>query len=203
MNPVLTTWLSAFFTIAIYTLVLYKDNKVFRFAETVMVGITAANGIVLTFHNYIKPAVAVDIVQNHKYLQLIPIVLGLLMYTRFIKPIAWVSRIPMGFWIGVGAGYIFTRTPAVFISQISATFMSLNTVNNIIFVVGAVCTVVYFYFTVPTSSVPMKGATTLGKWFLLISFGAAFGSTVMSRISVLLGRLQFLIQDILKIGTAA
>ncbi|MGI6642577.1 MAG: hypothetical protein ACOX3V_00940 [Bacillota bacterium] len=200
MNPVLQTWMAAFFTIAIYTLVLYKDNKVFRFAETVLVGITAANGIVLTYHNYLKPAIAVDIVQNHKYLQVIPIFLGLLMYTRFIRSISWLSRIPMGFWIGVGAGYIFTRTPAVFISQISATFLSLNNINNIIFVIGVVTAVVYFYFTVPLTSTPMKGATTLGRSFLLVCFGATFASTVMSRISVLLGRLQFLIQDWLKIG---
>ncbi|HHY45092.1 MAG TPA: hypothetical protein GX512_05195 [Firmicutes bacterium] len=63
MSATLQIWLSAFFTIAIYTLVLYKDNKVFRFAETVMIGITAANGIVVTYHNYIRPVVAVDIVQ--------------------------------------------------------------------------------------------------------------------------------------------
>ena len=202
MGPALQIWLSAFFTIAIYTLVLYKDNKVFRFAETVMVGITAANGIVLTYHNYIKPAIAVDIVKNHKYLQLIPIALGLMMYARFIKPIAWISRIPMGFWVGVGAAYIFTRTPAVFLSQISATFLSLNTVNNIIFVVGVIAVVVYFYFTVPIKSAPMKGATLLGRSFLLVAFGAAFGATVMSRISVLLGRLQFILQDWLKVVKA-
>jgi hypothetical protein len=136
MNPVLKLWLSAFFTLAIYSLVLYKDNKVFRFAETVEVGITAANGIVLTYHNYIRPAIAVDIIENHKYSQLIPICLGLLMYLRFVRSASWVSRIPMGFWLGIGAGYIFTRNPAVFISQISASFMSLNTVDNIIFVVG-------------------------------------------------------------------
>ena len=199
MSLVLQTWLSAFFTLAIYTLVLYKDNKVFRFAETVMVGITAANGIVLTFHNYIKPAIAVDIVKNHKYTQLIPILLGLMMYARFIPRLQWISRIPMGFWIGVGAAYIFTRTPAVFLSQISATFMALNTVNNIIFVTGVVAVVVYFYFTVPVRNAPMKGLTTLGRAFLLVAFGATFGSTVMSRISVLLGRLQFILQDWLKV----
>ena len=202
MSPVLQIWLSAFFTLAIYTLVLYKDNKVFRFAETIMVSITAANGIVLTYHNYIKPAVTVDIIKNHKYLQVIPILLGLMMYTRFVPRLQWVSRIPMGFWVGVGAAYIFTRTPAVFLSQISATFMSLNKVNNIIFVAGVLAVVVYFYFTVPVRSAPMKGLTQLGRAFLLVAFGATFGTTVMSRISVLLGRLQFILQDWLKIVKA-
>ncbi|MGI6642684.1 MAG: hypothetical protein ACOX3V_01490 [Bacillota bacterium] len=202
MNPVVKLWLSAFFTLAIYSLVLYKDNKVFRFAETVEVGITAANGIVLTYHNYIRPAIAVDIIENHKYSQLIPICLGLLMYLRFVRSASWVSRIPMGFWLGIGAGYIFTRNPAVFITQISASFMSLNTVDNIIFVVGLLSVIAYLYFTVPTGKQPMKGITILGRSFLLVAFGATFGSTVMSRISVLLGRLQFILQDWLKIAKA-
>ncbi len=200
MHPVLSLWLSAFFTLAIFSLVLYKDNKVFRFAETVEVAITAANGIVLTFHNYIKPAIAVDIVRDHKYLQLIPIIIGLLMYTRFVKSIAWVSRVPMGFWLGIGAGYIFTRTPAVFISQISASFMALNNVNNIIFVIGLLTVTAYFYFTVSVKKQPMAGITIVGRSFLLVAFGATFASTVMTRISVLLGRLQFLLQDWLKIA---
>jgi hypothetical protein len=200
MSATLQIWLSAFFTIAIYTLVLYKDNKVFRFAETVMIGITAANGIVVTYHNYIRPVVAVDIVQQGKYLQLIPILLGLLMYTRFMRPIAWVSRIPMGFWVGVGAAYILTKNPGVFISQITASFLALNTLNNVIFVLGVISVTVYFYFTVPVKSAPMKGITNLGKAFLLVSFGATFASTVMSRISLLLGRLQFLLQDWLRIA---
>jgi len=201
MSATLQTWMAAFFTLAIYTLVLYKDNKVFRFAETVMVGITAANTIVLTYHNYLKPAVVVDIVQNQKFLQLIPIALGLMMYLRFVPKYAWVSRIPMGFWVGVGASYVLTRNPATFISQITATFMPLNTVNNIVFVVGVLFVVVYFYFTVPVNKQPMKGASILGRSFLLVAFGATFGSTVMSRISSLLGRLQFLLQDWLKIAS--
>ncbi|NLA61525.1 MAG: hypothetical protein GX863_10630 [Firmicutes bacterium] len=200
MSATLQTWLSAFFTIAIYTLVLYKDYKLFQYAETVMIGITAANGIVLTYHNYIRPVVAVDIIQQGKYLQLIPILIGLLMYTRFVRSIAWVSRIPMGFWVGVGAAYILTRNPGVFISQITASFLALNKLNNVVFVVGVISVVVYFYFTVPIRSAPMKGMTTLGKAFLLVSFGATFASTVMSRISLLLGRLQFLLQDWLRIA---
>ena len=196
----LQIWLAVFFTICIYSMVLYKDNKLFRLAETVMVSITAANEIVLTFHNYIKPAVTVDIVNNGKVWLLIPIILGLLMYTRFIRSIAWLARFPMAFFLGVGAAYVFTKTPALFFSQIQATFLSLNTINNILFVLGVVTVVTYFFFTVPIKGPFMKGVTDTGRIFLLVAFGASFGNTVMSRISVLLGRLQFLLRDFLKIA---
>ncbi len=193
-------WLAALFTICIYSMVLYKDNKLFRFAEIVMVSITAANEIVLTFHNYIKPAVTVDIVRDKKVWLLIPIILGLFMYSRFFRSIEWLARFPMAFFLGVGAAYVLTKTPAIFFTQIQATFLSLNTINNILFVIGVITVVVYFFFTVPREGTFIKGASETGRIFLLIAFGASFGNTVMSRISVLLGRLQFLLRDFLKIA---
>ena len=39
------------------------------------------------------------------------------------------------------------------------------------------------------------GMTGVGIWFIMISFGAHFGYTVMGRVSLLIGRVQFLIED--------
>ncbi len=200
MSATVSNWLALFFTISIFSLVLYKDNKLFRIAETVLVGITAANGIVLTFNNYIRPTVVSDIGQDGKFWYVIPILAGLLMYTRFFGTIGWLSRIPMGFWLGIGSGYILTRQPAVFLSQVQATFLPLNSINNILFVLGAVTVLAYFYFTVETGKGAMKTVSEVGKVFLLVTFGAAFANTVMSRVSVLLGRMQFILQDMFHIG---
>ena len=52
-----------------------------------------------------------------------------------------------------------------------------------------------FYFSKKQEgirAVPSK----LGIWFLMISFGASFGYTVMARISLLIGRIQFLVNDV-------
>ena len=38
-------------------------------------------------------------------------------------------------------------------------------------------------------------ASKLGIYFLMVSFGAGYGYTVMSRISLLIGRFQFLLED--------
>ena len=35
----------------------------------------------------------------------------------------------------------------------------------------------------------------VGIWFLMISFGASFGFTVMARLSLLIGQLTFLLED--------
>ena len=54
--------------------------------------------------------------------------------------------------------------------------------RNLLIVVGVLCAVTYFFF-----SIEHKGAVgrvaQVGIWFLMITFGAAFGYTVMGRIA--------------------
>jgi len=64
-----------------------------------------------------------------------------------------------------------------------------------------VSALVYFYFSKEHTGV-VGGVARLGIWFLMVSFGAAFGFTVMARISLLIGRMEFLINDWIK-GTLA
>jgi hypothetical protein len=61
-----------------------------------------------------------------------------------------------------------------------------------VLVVGVVCTLVFFFFSTEHKG-PVGGAAKLGIWYLMVSFGAAYGFTVMSRISLLIGRFQFLL----------
>jgi hypothetical protein len=39
------------------------------------------------------------------------------------------------------------------------------------------------------------GAARVGVWYLMITFGAAFGFTVMGRIALLADRVEFLLDD--------
>ena len=65
---------------------------------------------------------------------------------------------------------------------------------SIIVVVGVLSTLIYFYFS--HEHVGVLGATArVGIWFIMISFGAHFGYTVMGRVSMLIGRVQFLVED--------
>jgi hypothetical protein len=66
-----------------------------------------------------------------------------------------------------------------------------TSLNNILLTVGVITGLIYFFF-----SKEHKGAlgvgSKIGIWFLMISFGASFGYTVMSRMSLLIGRVYFL-----------
>jgi hypothetical protein len=67
----------------------------------------------------------------------------------------------------------------------------VGTLSNIILVVGVLCGLVYFFFSKEHTGA-FGGAARVGIWFLMVAFGAAFGYTVMARISLLIGRFEHL-----------
>ncbi len=64
--------------------------------------------------------------------------------------------------------------------------------------IGVVAVLVYFFFSVEHSGA-VQAVSRVGIWFLMVAFGASFGFTIMARISLLIGRMQFLLGDWLSI----
>jgi ABC-type microcin C transport system permease subunit YejB len=73
----------------------------------------------------------------------------------------------------------------------------LNPLNLIIFF-GVLTTLIYFYFSKEHTGL-LGGTARVGIWFIMIAFGAHFGYTVMGRISLLIGQVQFILIDWLKL----
>jgi hypothetical protein len=69
---------------------------------------------------------------------------------------------------------------------------------DLVSVIAILAALSYFYF-----SKEHKGAfgrfTRVGIWVLMITFGAGFGYTVMGRIALLVGRVEFLLRDWLRV----
>ena len=65
-------------------------------------------------------------------------------------------------------------------------------INNLITLIGVISVLFYFFFSVEHRGIGQAIART-GIVFLMIAFGAAFGYTVMSRMSLLIGRFDDLI----------
>jgi hypothetical protein len=66
-------------------------------------------------------------------------------------------------------------------------------VNALVVLLGVSCVLFYFFFSIEHSG-PGKVVARTGIVFLMIAFGAAFGYTVMARMSLLIGRLTDLIE---------
>ncbi|MBI4727519.1 hypothetical protein HY768_09960 [candidate division TA06 bacterium] len=193
-------WLAALLTLCIYSF-LYKDNPLYKFAEHVYVGISAGYFVAAEFHNVVLPNLWIPLTTNfaHKYYLIIPGVMGLLVFFAFSRKYNWLLRFPISMVVGMGAGLSVTAFLSTdVLAQTQATLIPMNSLNNFLLVLGVLATLVYFFFSAEHKGFVGAGAK-LGVWYLMIAFGAAFGYTVMARISLLIGRMQFLLGDWLHI----
>ena len=70
--------------------------------------------------------------------------------------------------------------------------------DNWVAVITVVCVMSYFFFSFKKRGPAVVAASNMGRYLLMIGFGAFFGNTVMTRMSFLLDRLMFLIDDWLR-----
>jgi hypothetical protein len=194
MSTSFGVWLAAFFTLAIYSF-LYGDNPVYKFSEHLFVGLAAAHVAVMGWESMYGRAWTNLMKGEIWYLG--TIIGGVMLLTRWFKPIAWISRIPLGFMMGVAAG--FSARSAIdsqFWRQIqSSVAMKLTTVNNLLYVLIVVTTLAYFLFAFNEKSGfgrGLRGVGLVGQYMMMIAFGASLGATIMARLSLVIARLDFL-----------
>lgn len=70
--------------------------------------------------------------------------------------------------------------------------------GKLVVLLGTIAALIYFFFSKEHRGA-FGTAAKLGTWILMITFGASFGYTVMSRMSLLIGRVDFLLTDWLKL----
>jgi len=211
-------WVAAFFTLAVFSF-MYCDNPAYKVAEAAIVGVSAAYWMVVGFWEVIVPnllgklmpgaikAWAVPGLEaDPDYLYIVPLILGILLLWRLAPRGAWISRWPMAFIVGVFCGLrLVSFIHADFLSQIRNSIVPLvvmtesgfspwDSLRNVTLIVGMLACLVYFFFSVEHRGAVGRTAK-VGIWFLMVTFGAAFGYTVMGRIALLAIRLEFLFDD--------
>ena len=141
-----------------------------------------------------------------EYDYVIPLIFGLLLLTRLLPKIHFLSRWAMALVIGYAAGTNLIRyLQSDLMSQISSTIRPLivagtaglewgATICHIVLFLGVICGLIYFFFSREHTGI-FKPASRIGIWVLMVTFGASFGYTVMARISLLTGRVQYLFRD--------
>jgi len=208
MLTALGIWIAIGLTLCIYSF-LYKDNPLFKFAEHLFVGVSAGYLLAIAYHTNFLPYIYYPIKsvftegQYRQLLILIPASMGLMMFSRFIPQYNWMVRWPFAFLIGYSAG---VKIPAIMqadvFEQIRGTIepFSLNNsiwtiINASIVMLGVICTLTYFFFSREHKGIT-GGISEIGVIFLMVGFGASFGYTVMARVSLLIGRIDFLLQNL-------
>ncbi|MFN8549698.1 MAG: hypothetical protein U0527_17440 [Candidatus Eisenbacteria bacterium] len=206
MNPEVTmsgmvgATLAGFLTLAIFSF-LFRDNPIYKFAEHLFVGLASGYYVALQFHTVFLPNLWHPLTREGQIVNLIPLALALLLFSRFIPNLAWLSRWSIGLMVGAYAGLaLIGALQGDLIAQVKANMLPLTTdsalrnLGNFILIVGTLACLIFFFFS--TEHRGAVGVTArVGIWFLMISFGASYGFTVMGRIALLIGRLSFLFHD--------
>ena len=190
----------AFVTLALFSF-MYKDNPFYKVAEHVFAGLSAGYYVGLVWDTIILQQVW-EPMTGDQWWRFIPGIFGFLMFARFFPKASWISRTPLALVMGTTAGiFLLSQLHGLVLPQIQDTMQTLSgdggferTLLSIIVVAGVISTLIYFYYSKEHTGA--LGVTArVGIWFIMISFGAHFGYTVMGRVSLLIGRVQFLIEE--------
>lgn len=209
----LWTTFGAFLTLATFSF-LYKDNPFYKIAEHLVVGVSAGYFVIILWHNALVPLLFQRLSDGDWYIlwlnsskpwYWIPAILGAMMWTRFSRNYAWVSRWPIGLYIGIVAGLAIPLEMANRVNkQLYATMAGVINWGNfwgqgfldvtsgysqVIIFTGAIAGLFYFFFSKAHTGA-FGGVAKFGIWILMIGFGASFGYTVMGRISLFINRIQ-------------
>ena len=190
-------WIMAFFTIAITSLA-FRDNPYAKFAEHTFLAATAGNLVTMAWRNI--NSMALQPLMKGSIVMLVPLLFGLALYTRYSKRYMWVSRYPTAMMMGIGTGVtVRAFVEFQFIQQIADTFKPLNSFNNIFFVVTVIFCLTYFIYSLtpknPAIQKPMSYVTKIGRYLMMIAFGASMANTVITRVGQYAGRIMFLLYD--------
>ncbi len=215
MSDVIGIWISALLTLMVFSYLL-GDNPLYRLAEHLFIGTAIGYAVLIAYYSLLRPKLILPLVQAplENWALLVPLGLSLLLLGRLNHKWHRLGMVPLAFLLGVGAA--LTIGGALFGSLLPQTVQTIVSINpaaegwstalsNLVLVVGTLSALFYFYFSADTGTGVgrikhgfIKAWRGLGKWFIMATFGAIFASTVMARISLLIGRLQFLIYELPK-----
>lgn len=222
-GEIIGAWIAMGLTFVMFSF-LYKDNIVFKFGEHLYVGLSAGYGlcyacIAIVWPDLIRPlyrvisssfgaAIEGKLESYESWWLLIPLIFSILMLTRFVPKIAWLSRWSIAFIMGATSGMAIPLVVSADIfKQLVPTLQPLyptgqtagdafmGSFGAVMILVGVVTVLVYFFFSAEHKG-PVKVVARIGVFYMMVSFGAAFGYTVMARETLAIARFQ----DMIKFG---
>ncbi|MDG2423657.1 MAG: hypothetical protein P8M22_06750 [Phycisphaerales bacterium] len=214
-------WLAAIFTLAIMSF-LCGDNPFYKTAEAILVGSSAGYAMAYAFYTGIVDQLLINLFPglvrewtspglpwsyDWDWVYVIPGILAIMLVCRLLPKGGWIARWPLAFIIGATAGFRLTsHLESDFLLQIKGTITTLwaenangqfdlwNSVGAIVILVGVLLCLIYFFFSMEHKGAVGKAARG-GIFVLMVTFGAAFGLTVMGRITLLTERFDFLFKE--------
>lgn len=220
---------AAILTIGLYSL-LYRENKFYRLVEHIFVGLATGWSIYIIWNDVFYPQWWVpmvgkvgpdgNVMANSNWLWAAVAPVGIVGFFVFSPKYAWLSRIPLGTIVGLWAGQQFLAFQNRFIPQIAnqaqpiipnewtlmqpglppGTVTISDAINNFIVVITWLLVLSYFLYSFEQKNKTIQKSAQLGRWLLMVGFGAIFGTTMMTRFVLFIDRATFLLTEWLRLG---
>jgi hypothetical protein len=201
-------WLGAIFTFGIYS-ILYRENAYYRLSEHIFIGLANGLGFYLTWKDTLLPFWWEPMVGKGQWWWVLALICGFMFYFIYSKKNGWISRLIMGGMMAQTAGAAFQDFANMYFPMIRSSFKTViptsykvgvpepgvgidMALNNLVFIIVLITVMSYFFFSIDHKKKSMRTTASLGRWFLMFAFGAMFGSTVMARMALFIGRVDFL-----------
>lgn len=147
------------------------------------------------------------------------LLIGLLFFTIYIPKFAWMNRFAITVFMGWAAGNelsafiggigpqmvaVFKSSPitayrpevVAFGNGIHFKFFGVDLWFNLLWLIGLIVlttVMAYFFFSIDHKRGWIRRPATVGRYFLMVTLGAIFGTTVMGRFSLLIERFDYII----------
>jgi hypothetical protein len=215
MTDLIGVWVGAILTLLVFSYLL-ADTPLFRLAQAIFVGVTVGYAATVALYLVLFPKLVDPLVARPdvNWPLFVPLILGLLLFTKLRSSWAPVGNVSIAFLFGVGSALAISGAlSGTLWPQLTATVVSLSPsvgldtlVNNLLLVIGTIGAFLSFRFVTSVERPPLRaldavarGWGNVGRWFVLVAFGAIFAETAVSRISILIGRVYFLLHDWLQV----
>ena len=216
----LDTVVAVLLTLFVFSFLL-GDNALYRLAEHLFVGVAVGYAVVIAFHSVLVPRLFLPLAEGLEgqdweqvSLSLIGLLFGLLLLLKPVRSLSWWGNLSVALLLGVGAalaigGALF----GTLIPQVTATGdvprylavygPALGLLSGIIVVVGTIGVMLHMTFgrgregrLAALQDAVVQSWGGLGRWFVLVAFAAILATTFLSRLSLLVGRVQFVLDSV-------
>jgi hypothetical protein len=213
----LGVWVAIILTLCVFSYLL-GDNGLYRLAEHIFVGVSVGYAAIMVFHMVIGPKLLTPMAEaasGREWTRLgilaVYLLMGLFLLTKPTRALSWLGNLSVAVLLGVGSALaIGGALLGTLLPQISATadishYMDrygpgLGLFSGIVVLVGTAGVLLHFHFNANREDrlAGIRGWIVqswggLGRWFILVTFAAILAATFMSRLSLLIGRVQFLL----------
>jgi hypothetical protein len=185
--------------LALWSQIYYKETIIYSIAEHIYIGIATGYILVVGIKTIMLQAVT-PVQTGTNLIFLLPIILGLVLFTQISAKTRFMARIPLAMMAGIGLSLSIRRVIlSNFIEYLKASARpvfgvpAVTAINNVIIMVGVVTTLLYFVMSKEHTGVYGR-LTKIGRMFMMVVFGIYMGSQVAMRFSIIAGQFEYILK---------